>query len=335
MLGSCNGLVLLYDNINLCLVIVNPTTGKTLKVPKSGGGCNDAYGFGYDSSTDDYKVISFYRMSFPNSDGYFVSVYSLRNNSWRILPNCPYKQYVYHRQQGVLLNNILHFVARNKHSTMTIVAFSLADEEFHEIELPDSFECSLHSFRCLRCSYTCCNVFALGGDLVAVRCDRHFYELWVMEEYRVPKSWTKLCIFENDMDLAFELFAQVSNQDLLLGNNEAQEIFIYNMDERRCKSVAIEGCPEGDLVYNSYVESLESLERFGSILVIEAKVFSLILCMEDKLATIARGSHLFGSISIFLSTPFQFLTDEGCLCIKWQKPKLATRDQMSGLQEAS
>ncbi|XP_071728095.1 F-box/kelch-repeat protein At3g06240-like [Rutidosis leptorrhynchoides] len=147
--GSCNGIVLvdyIYDN----LYLVNLTSHKSLKVPDySGlennhgtygfgyGSSKDTYGFGYDSSKDDYKVIHIsYKFGFESDlNCTLVHVYSLRNNSWNKLPNFPYLHPNHSRLcSGVLLNNNLHWVVRNRRSTKTIAAFSLADEEFHEIE---------------------------------------------------------------------------------------------------------------------------------------------------------------------------------------------------------
>ncbi|XP_071728075.1 F-box protein CPR1-like [Rutidosis leptorrhynchoides] len=259
ILGSCNGLLLASDVYNnLC--IVNPTTGEKVPVGKSIHGTT--YGFGYDSFKDDYKVISISGMGVSDSDPMCktVSVYSLRNNSWNMLTNFPYQQhdqYSHSQCPGVLLNNNLHWVVRNRRSKLTIAAFSLANEEFCEIGLPDSFNYDLDKVS---------RVFALGGKLVGVLCDGllspdNFYELWVMEEYGVHMSWTKCCVFENNMHLCFEFFAQVSCRDILLGNNDANKFFIYKMDEKRCTSVKIKRCQKV-MVYGTYVESLESLKRF-------------------------------------------------------------------------
>ncbi|XP_071728074.1 F-box/kelch-repeat protein At3g06240-like [Rutidosis leptorrhynchoides] len=164
ILGSCNGLLLASDVYNnLC--IVNPTTGEKVPVGKSLHGTT--YGFGYDSSKDDYKVISISRMGVSDSDAIckIVNVYSLRNSSWNMLTNFPYQQHDQYSQSqcpGVLLNNNLHWVVRNKRSELTIAAFSLINEEFREIELPDSFSYNVDKFF---------RVFALGAKLVAVLCD--------------------------------------------------------------------------------------------------------------------------------------------------------------------
>ncbi|XP_071703864.1 F-box protein CPR1-like [Rutidosis leptorrhynchoides] len=176
ILGSCNGLLLCYDfDYNPCLV--NPIARKTLKVPELCRKGNDnLYGFSYDYSTDDYKVISISRIHVSDSDPHssFVCVYSLRNNSWKMsLPNYPY--YVYTPEHSVvpLLNNNLHWLVTTRQSKDTIAAFSLADEKFHDIGLPD--EINYVSKLC-----------ALDGKLVVVQIadsyDREFIsELWVME----------------------------------------------------------------------------------------------------------------------------------------------------------
>ncbi|XP_071728343.1 F-box protein CPR1-like [Rutidosis leptorrhynchoides] len=257
-LGSCNGLVLANDK-SRNIYLVNPTTNETLKVP--GGSYNDAYGFGYDSSTDDYKVISIpcEGVADSDTDTNFVRVYSLRNNSFRNFPKPPNQLYDYcSPYPGVLFNNNLHFIVERRHVRNTIAAFSLADEEFNIIELPDSVNNAGRMWS---------QLFALGEKLAAVICVRLprrelVNELWVMEEYGVSTSWTKLCIIEKDNEPHYESYAKIGNRDILVGNSNVDEICIYNMDERRYTSVKVEGCPEDFLVYDTYVESLESLERF-------------------------------------------------------------------------
>ncbi|XP_071731210.1 F-box/kelch-repeat protein At3g06240-like [Rutidosis leptorrhynchoides] len=249
ILGSCNGLVLAHDvRLPDNYYLLNPTTRKSLKVPDSGvERIGDTLGFGYDSSKDDYKVILILRISFNCTS---ALVYSLRNNSWNKLSNFPYLLCDHGR--GVLINNNLHWVVKSRHSTLTIVAFNLASEELREIELPD-YDCRrrptffLYVFGerlCILLHYW------LNHD----NCD---FELWVMEEYGVPKSWTKFCIFEYDSD--FEFIAQISNWAILLGDYLSGEICIYNMNERRCTSLKIEGHTQRLMVNGTYVESLESL----------------------------------------------------------------------------
>ncbi|KAI8032017.1 F-box/kelch-repeat protein [Camellia lanceoleosa] len=79
--GSCDGLVCVYlvENYNDIIHIWNPTTRKHKSLPSFGKGfiLSISYGFGYDSSNDDYKVV---RISNFN-DSLEVKIYSLRTNS--------------------------------------------------------------------------------------------------------------------------------------------------------------------------------------------------------------------------------------------------------------
>ncbi|XP_071728084.1 F-box/kelch-repeat protein At3g23880-like [Rutidosis leptorrhynchoides] len=108
--GSCNGLVInsyIFDN----LFLVNPTTRETLDFP-FGKSSDETYGFGYDASAHDYKVISISRRD-SDTKCKIVRVYSLRNNSCNMLTNFPYQLSNHHKlSSGVLLNNNLHWVVR-------------------------------------------------------------------------------------------------------------------------------------------------------------------------------------------------------------------------------
>ncbi|XP_071721010.1 F-box/kelch-repeat protein At3g06240-like isoform X2 [Rutidosis leptorrhynchoides] len=246
ILGSCNGLVLANDEHDN-LYLVNPTTRNTLKVLVGNNRSWVRYGFGYDLSTDDYKVIS---ISIPfkktvsdrDPDTTFVRVYSLRNDSWRNFPNLPNQLHDYCSGQrpGVLFNSNLHFIVGGRRLRVAIAAFSLADEEFHILEFPDSVN---------NVDEMCSQLFALGEKLAVVICIKlndsdYVDELWVMEEYGVSKSWTKLCIIENVIEFDYEFYAKVSSRDILLRSSDVGEISLYNMDERRITRVRVEGCHE-------------------------------------------------------------------------------------------
>ena len=65
VVGTCNGLIFLADDLyGHCYIIYNPCVRKFVELPKpsisfsSHGGYN-ASGFGFDSKTNDYKVVRF------------------------------------------------------------------------------------------------------------------------------------------------------------------------------------------------------------------------------------------------------------------------------------
>ncbi|WMV28426.1 hypothetical protein MTR67_021811 [Solanum verrucosum] len=82
IVSSVNGLICLYSKIEE-IVLWNPSVKKSKKLPTLGAklrnGCSYylKYGFGYDVTRDDYKVVSNMRI--------VVNIYSLRTDSWTTL----------------------------------------------------------------------------------------------------------------------------------------------------------------------------------------------------------------------------------------------------------
>ncbi|KAL4582799.1 hypothetical protein LXL04_007358 [Taraxacum kok-saghyz] len=264
ILGSCNGLVLAIDEDDR-LYLMNPTTREVSKLPISPfalpiGESFEMYGFGYDSSTDDYKVIA---ISFwdtdnehnPDCTDMFVSVYTLSTNSWRKLPNSPYDHAVGHLVSGVLVNGSLHWLTSTRPSySSTIIAFSLANEKFKEIELPDSIDNYKAVFN---------ELVVIGGKLCLF--NQLGNDLWVMEEYGVGMSWTKVSIHGVDIDNVKPICSiEDSNQDIVLGDEDG--VVMYNVDERICRNVRILGGPTRFTIGGTFVESLVSPKCITRIL---------------------------------------------------------------------
>ncbi|KAG7983372.1 hypothetical protein I3843_04G102800 [Carya illinoinensis] len=110
------------------------------------GSCNEVvFGFGFDPTTKEYKVVKIVSCII-NADRIYgrslrvadmiseVQVFSLGYSTWRSMG----KLKIYHLDQWssqVLVNRRLHWVAwtRRYHPRRTIVSFVLADEQFKEI----------------------------------------------------------------------------------------------------------------------------------------------------------------------------------------------------------
>ncbi|KAI3669207.1 hypothetical protein L6452_40434 [Arctium lappa] len=258
ILGSCNGLVLAKDEDGT-IFLLNPTTqeiSELLVFPSALplGESFVMYGFGYDSSSDDYKVVS---ISFwdtdnehnPNCTDMFVSVYSLRNNSWKKVHNSPYDHAVGHLLSGVLINENLHWLTQRIPSySSTIVAFSLAKEEFNEIELPASIDNNKTAVF---------NKLVVLGEKLAIFGNQVGNDLWLMEEYDVGESWTNVSIDGVEIDPVKPVcLVDGSNRDIVLGDEDG--VIVYNLDDRRCKNVWVLGAPIAFAVGGTYHESLVS-----------------------------------------------------------------------------
>ncbi|XP_059638791.1 F-box protein CPR1-like [Cornus florida] len=201
IIGSCNGLMCLYSLRSGTPILLNPSTKKYQllpPVPKPSfrySRFHEFYGFGYDPVNDDYKIVRIARylddQHFPFHNE--VIVYSLRSNIWRVIscnfPPITVTQKPTFLSYGVLFNGALHWVAtRQPGSRMDgfiIVAFDLVDENYREVQLPNT---SGNHGMTLGVSGGCLFFSCIDGD------DDDMVELWVMKDYMVHESWTKISI---------------------------------------------------------------------------------------------------------------------------------------------
>lgn len=203
-IGSCNGLVCLLsykgDNkgyrevVDIFVwniatkeyrIIPNPAT--THKYSKY------CFGFGYDSVHDDYKVLRLGGPCGSRMDSKFTSYetqfYSVRHGVWsavKVYPTSSFDILLFPQVLDeclVYINNALHTSARRHKDEdySFVLAIDLVTEEFREISFPKWlygvwFEAI---GGCLE---------AIGGCL-GVTC---FNGTWVMKDYGVEESWTKL-----------------------------------------------------------------------------------------------------------------------------------------------
>ncbi|XP_059630153.1 F-box/kelch-repeat protein At3g06240-like [Cornus florida] len=126
MIGSCNGLLcFLAEDV---IYIFNPITSECKKVPDPKFGAA-VYGFGYDCTADDYKLV----LGRKNN----LHLYSLRSDSWKKIQDFPCSCSNHYELYGALcgasLNEAIHWFGRQP---TVIVAFGFADEKFCEISVP-------------------------------------------------------------------------------------------------------------------------------------------------------------------------------------------------------
>ncbi|KAL8526723.1 hypothetical protein ACS0TY_015792 [Phlomoides rotata] len=128
LVGCCNGLVCILLDIKT-FILWNPSTRTSKEFPDGRPSGKNAicwkYGFGYDESSDDYKVFSTITMLPTDNKRHYIDiVYSLNNNSWKTL-----KDYYDYYGVGRYANGSLHWVDHD----MRIISFDLKSEVFIEI----------------------------------------------------------------------------------------------------------------------------------------------------------------------------------------------------------
>lgn len=203
IVGSCNGLICLHENKG-DFFLWNPCTRDTLKLPGVTYFLSSPmfYGFGYDSTIEDYKVIVGGTSS--SESGLLtttIALFTLKSGSWRTVQGL---NYVKLNGQGCLLNEALHWVEFEWRwegyfnvLSSRIISFDLAGEKFQEM-VPLSSYLSDQKYISIRIGTTtnCLFVYMFNhsnfSDIAIT--------IWVMKEYGVKESWTKI------IDIPSELF---------------------------------------------------------------------------------------------------------------------------------
>uniref|UniRef100_A0A2N9IEE6 F-box domain-containing protein n=1 Tax=Fagus sylvatica TaxID=28930 RepID=A0A2N9IEE6_FAGSY len=254
IVGSCNGLLCL-SNTKEDVALWNPSTRKYKKLPVTTlEFALDRYefcqytvsGFGYDETSDDYKVVRSVRLYLADNNSSGSEVYSLKNDSWRRLPDCPYNLR-YLRAFAMLVSGALHWLVTSKAEsdrTNLILAFDLGVEEYQLVPHSDFSDKDCHM-----------NVGVLGGCLTIYR---NYYfthlDVWVMKDYGVKESWTILfsvvlpfsvSSFTYERPVAYSksggevLFEQFRMED------KNQRLAWYDLENNKIvKNVKIQGAPD-------------------------------------------------------------------------------------------
>ncbi|CAB4308460.1 unnamed protein product [Prunus armeniaca] len=273
MLGCYNGLLLCMFLYDPQLYLVNPAKRHSKKLPRIPTQytiddlyfCN-VYGFGFDSSTHQHKVVNgvVYRRNVRGDDdggGVQFNVYTLETNSWRQIHEYLFPYHIFPcRNKGTLLNGNLHWLGTrvgeddHHHSSLLIVSLVLTQdqEEVGEIPLPSEINSSqtrrskLGVFREWLC-------VTFEGDYG--KATPTFNEFWVMKEYGVGESWTKMRVSIPYWNLSHSGFWTKSH-DLMVFE---EELVMYNFNDHSFRNLRVREIGKVGSV-ETYWESIVSLK---------------------------------------------------------------------------
>jgi len=231
--GSCNGILCLLGIVcrGACTVrLCNPSIRKfkdfppVVKLSTSNTNKLMMYGFGYDTVSDNYKVVI---GSAPHSSDNLVSetdvkVHTSGTNFWKNIQKFPIDCVVV-QETGKFVSGTINWLVSQYYAMKIqyfVVSLVLRNESYHEVLLPDHGEvdaCSLNLgvFRdCL------CMIF--GRDV------------WIMKEYGNKESWHKLFTISHMQDprtpwvyiKAVHIFED--GQVLLKSNWDTTRLFFQN-----------------------------------------------------------------------------------------------------------
>ncbi|EEF45420.1 F-box/kelch-repeat protein At3g06240 [Ricinus communis] len=236
--GSCNGLLCIAPDED-SLFLFNPSTRESKKILEESNYVT-AFGFGYDSTRDDYKVVRI-------NAGVASSVYSLRTDSWRKIDNFCHDFCFHH--SGVFLRGAIHWMAINREEVddeyYVISAFDMEKELFWDMPAPD-MEDDDSEFM----------LGTLNEDLCVLKSFNEMHnDFWVMHEYGVGESWTRLTISLSY--ICMKPLCLAKNGEALLDIDG--RLVQYNLENNTYKELVVHGIPVGvGFEADTYIETLIS-----------------------------------------------------------------------------
>ncbi|KAJ0617095.1 putative F-box associated interaction domain-containing protein [Helianthus annuus] len=154
LVGSCNGLVCISSLQDRKVFVGNPLTREVRQLRSLPPYYPVCWGFGYDSSKDDYKVVAVANKGENRSCVQAV---------------------------GCLYNGALHWIVQDQNQKLLILSYDLSKEEFKEIPKPYDARYEGPYTSCLGTIKECLCIF------------RHQqYDVWMMKNYNVKESWELL-----------------------------------------------------------------------------------------------------------------------------------------------
>lgn len=250
VVGTCNGLVCFHVDYNKSLYLWNPTIKLHARLSGSDLETSDefvTYGFGYDESEDDYKVVALLQQRHQMKTE--AKIYSTRQRLWRRSSSTCFPSGVVvadKSRSGIYINGTLNWAATHSSSSSfsTIISYDMSRDVFKELPGP------------VCCSRGC---FTLTlGDLrgflsMVCYCKGANADVWVMKEFGEGESWSKLLSIPGLTEFVRPLW--ISN-DLVALLEFRSGLALYNCDSGRFQypvSDSLSGCRDAKVYVKTMV----------------------------------------------------------------------------------
>ncbi|XXG58399.1 hypothetical protein AAC387_Pa04g0715 [Persea americana] len=183
IVGSCHGLLCISFPQRHRAYISNPITGECKKLPSKEKKCYTfVVGIGFDSIRKEYKVVrQVCKLEGPLS--FKTEILTLGTNAWRPIGDFSRfdGEYFFSHFSNAFVNGSLHWCSYLR-THMRITSLDVSDEQLGFVPAPETtFECNIHLMAWKGC-------LTIAQQLWV----DHSVHIWVMKEYNVKESWTKL-----------------------------------------------------------------------------------------------------------------------------------------------
>jgi F-box interacting protein len=301
VIHDCKGLILFTtvirdgqdDNRFDLLTLWNPAIRMSMTLPRpridvpKGKHC--IHGFGFDHTSNDYKVLRMVQDSYRLFPVLQVEIYRLHTGAWETFPGADDFLYRIAPTWQAFVNGASHWFGylKRKHmlsdvsSKPVVVLFDMCDEQLRVMKLPDNFKGWVKALLGVSGGLLSLMEYNDGRQDVNLSCS-----IWLMKEYGVAESWTKQ--FTIDLkDWRFgEIFCFRNNEKILAWNREnGRESVLYDPKTHRFINIGGGlGIKAKDylLSKNTLVESLVLLDKENSKQMCQTCLRKCQLCDSNK-----------------------------------------------------
>ncbi|KAL4580727.1 hypothetical protein LXL04_016929 [Taraxacum kok-saghyz] len=242
LVGSCNGIICIWDSDN-SIHLWNPSFRRELKLPDCLGGCSGScphrcscgahrittgciygtgIGIGFDSITDDFKIVSLPECGGTGESTY---IYTMKTAAWCAI-NSPTPLFHKVTSRGCFVNGSLHWLVNRR------IIIPELDDVYDQYIL--TFDLSTHVFGMIvlpKPGWRSRLLTIIQGSLAVVSSKDGYTCIWVMREYNNTVSWEFFKSKRNRFVRAVYSVLQVTsnNSDLLLFNTETNGYQVYDL----------------------------------------------------------------------------------------------------------
>ncbi|KAK1394247.1 F-box/kelch-repeat protein [Heracleum sosnowskyi] len=270
LLGPCNGLVCLYGYPD-SIALWNPAIREFKKLPKStiprpqgkfvlGGDI----GFGYDSTTNDYKVIQILFCCSKNEENvYQVEIYNVSTGAWRKYNADLPANIMYRNVWSTCYKNEIFCWWAQDGDTELVLSFDMRNEEFKKKALPIDVRDLEGEDRVTRA------ILPFGESIAllvyAIKQVEKVFDIWVIKSLDAEECWTRLPsigpVSRVERPLGFW-----KNGQLIL-ENSCRELVLYDDGLGKVRYLGVHGKRDRleVLVYKESLVSVNTSQEFREL----------------------------------------------------------------------
>ncbi|KAI6673375.1 hypothetical protein NL676_001281 [Syzygium grande] len=245
--GACNGLLFFAPITNVRNnpeLLINPLTREIRSLPRAPdlSPFASVYGFGFNRSTDTYKMVQINAIGYDEKTGtcpMAARVYDFEKRSWKTCKAPPSSRDVhpYFVFASGALNWFLLDNSLPSPWTRATLSFDLTGEEFSLIPLPDDFSRSGTP----TVQWQSGRMHQLGGSLALVHhSNRMHIDVWVLKDY-ISKEWTRKYRVDtleapcpDGLDGGNYFVIGLHKRDkLILRHIGDKQLYVYDVDRKR------------------------------------------------------------------------------------------------------